>query len=1099
MNNRLMESGPSDLSSAPSGDPLVRTRLLDQLGTSAEPVAILAAPSGYGKSVLARQIASCVAFDSVVWLDLPDEDVTDRLLVSMFLAETEGNPATSASGPWALRRYAEVDHEVLLAERLHAMRHQRSALVLDNIRLDGDKSAIQGMITAFLHAAAEGSRVILTTRSQPESVILRQPAIHLGADELRLSRDEGLELLRTLAEPQSNSAQADQLLQLSAGHLASFLVLCRYAALRGMEAVVDGRLPPSLQSRLRMVAASQLGPADLEVLFGCILLERGRGPELRRLVGDRPGLASVVEAMPLVTCQHETRASFEFSCHDLATASFCSREWAELNVPTWRRLVSSACELLEDRGDLGRLVDLVAEFEQDELVAVLGKHGQALLDRGLVGVAARAVAQLPMSALLASPRVLVLDANIRLVSGDLPEAERRASVARELARHSRDKAAEIDALTLVDAVCYGRGDIHASQDTLETVIRVGGSGLSPQAELLVRSSLAMGHAFVGDMCLLDQESERLEQLLARTEPNDYARLRAELRLASVAGGIRGNMRGAISLLSAVLARADLPVSVRLEAKQNLAAALMELGRLERVDVLLRECRNAAVEYGLHALEMSLDSIEASALAARGELGAAVVKSEACLEKLTAAQDLINSNYQRIGHAQLLAASGAVQAALAYAEEAFEYFAARQIVVFTQEVALTVAMCLAALGDGQSARTQAQGVRAALGLGSHLLHELLADLVLAEADRLEDDHASAVERLSAQRAYILSENANWTEAMFVRILPGLLGLMAAAVAPDRLPLHMLRMVGDEKLTEGLALTEEWMDAGALTELRRHVGRVLLKAEPSRAPSYDGCYVRMFGGLDVRTPQVGTVADSDWKKRKGRMLFAMLVARRGQDVPRDVLFEYLWPDMDEERARNNYYVVLSSIKRALCGPGTKGRLPYIMVNGAMCSIDTSNLRSDLDDFEDALARARAAESAGDVPAAVGAYHELVGIYRGDLLPGDLYDDWFAPLRERYRQEFSDAMLRGALLMEERGDIPGALHLVRSALAFDPWREDLHQAAMRFQIGTGQRSAAVETYVACKTRLAEDLGLDPSAETRRLYETILAMEDDAEPEVA
>ena len=44
----------------------------------------------------------------------------------------------------------------------------------------------------------------------------------------------------------------------------------------------------------------------------------------------------------------------------------------------------------------------------------------------------------------------------------------------------------------------------------------------------------------------------------------------------------------------------------------------------------------------------------------------------------------------------------------------------------------------------------------------------------------------------------------------------------------------------------------------------------------------------------------------------------------------------------------------------------------------------------------------------------------------------------------------------------------------------------------ITEGMRSAAVETYVACRARLGEDLGLDPSSETLSLYEQVLAMEE-------
>ncbi len=321
------------------------------------------------------------------------------------------------------------------------------------------------------------------------------------------------------------------------------------------------------------------------------------------------------------------------------------------------------------------------------------------------------------------------------------------------------------------------------------------------------------------------------------------------------------------------------------------------------------------------------------------------------------------------------------------------------------------------------------------------------------------------------------------------------MLAEAVAPDRLPLHMLRMIGDEKLDEALTIAATWMEQEQLEELQRHSDRIRVK--PRRwVRAFKGCYVRMFGGLDVATPEAGRVTDRDWKKRKGRMLFAMLVARRGHDVPRDVLFDRLWPDMDGDRARNNYYVVLSSVKRALCGGTSKGRQPYIVVNGSMCSIDTTTVRSDLDDFDELLALANRAEADGDPDEAIRAYTDLAEIYCGDMLPGDIYDDWFSQQRDTYRQEFSDAMQRGAALLEAKGDLGSAIHLVRAALGVDGLREDLHQAAMRFQIAAGQRSAAVETYLACKARLAEDLGLDPSAETRRLYETILAMEGDSDP---
>jgi DNA-binding SARP family transcriptional activator len=56
----------------------------------------------------------------------------------------------------------------------------------------------------------------------------------------------------------------------------------------------------------------------------------------------------------------------------------------------------------------------------------------------------------------------------------------------------------------------------------------------------------------------------------------------------------------------------------------------------------------------------------------------------------------------------------------------------------------------------------------------------------------------------------------------------------------------------------------------------------------------------------------------------------------------------------------------------------------------------------------------------------------------------------------------------------------------------REDLYQVALRCQITAGQRSGAIDTFMQCRSKLSEELGLDPSSETMGLYQEILVMED-------
>jgi DNA-binding SARP family transcriptional activator len=366
------------------------------------------------------------------------------------------------------------------------------------------------------------------------------------------------------------------------------------------------------------------------------------------------------------------------------------------------------------------------------------------------------------------------------------------------------------------------------------------------------------------------------------------------------------------------------------------------------------------------------------------------------------------------------------------------------------------------------------------------------MILAECDRRAGALQEAVARLAPFASYVRSENPNFVVAMYCRAFPSLLGVFGKAFGCRALPSHMLRLIPPESAEAILADTRSWLDDATWRALGM---RLLGNEEFARFLARDGLpvlHVHFFGGLEV---SVGgrSVREKDWRKRKARLLFAMLILRRGQDVPRDQLFDYLFPEMDPERAKNNLYVIWSTMKSVLMGDEGKGApFPYFEAVGGVCRSVRENIRCDVDDFDRLVARAKEHEAAGELAAAIQNYERLSSLYRGDLLPGDVYDDWFAELRDSYRIAFVNAMLTASEILMNADDPGNALVFVRRAIQSDPLREDLYQAALRCQITGGQRSGAIDTYLQCRSKLAEDLGLDPSAETRALYDQILAMED-------
>ncbi len=553
----------------------------------------------------------------------------------------------------------------------------------------------------------------------------------------------------------------------------------------------------------------------------------------------------------------------------------------------------------------------------------------------------------------------------------------------------------------------------------------------------------------------------------------------------------GDMSLAANLLKSVASSRSASASLRLRAEANLGYAWAMMGRT-------REAQEA-LEHAIARMRdscMSAYCISATASLAIVETVEDVQRGLRLLEEAIAEVrtlgDGLTESLNLIDMSTVLRSVGRNADALASAERAHRYFTVDSAASPCWHMHATAerAASRLALGEGDTAAREAEVLRQEASSCGLKMVASLADMVLAEVERRGGHIADAVVRLSAHEDFIRSESANWRWAMYIRAFPGLLGVLAAAIGADRLPSHLLRMVTRPYADEALLMAREVLDPAAWDVLaERTVGTQAAAAIVAETAARPGVRVGLFGGLTVETPD-GPVSDRAWKKRKARLLFAMLVSRQGHDIPREQLMEHLWPDMDEQRAKSNFYVIWSAMRRAL-GAGTPAADCVEHVAG-VCRVVPGLVRSDLDDFDEVNLQLQRAEKNDDHAEAVRAAHALCMSYRAEVLPSELYDDWFRPVRERYRAEFGDAMLRAARVCRAHGDYEQALKLIREGLDRDPWREDLYQAALRAQIDAGQRSGAVETFMTCRAKLSEDLGLDPSAETRRLYDEVLAMEE-------
>ncbi len=964
-------------------------------------------------------------------------------------------------------------------------------LVIDDLGESiGPESAAEFSLLAKC-LRAHGCRLVVTTRSvgswQAKGLCDYQL---IGPDDTRLTAEEACGV-HTSSGLDLATDQALELHEVCNGHVAYFRILLSQAAVHGADSACT-RIP-TLDAWLgRSMECLMQGPQS-HALTMAVLLKGGAVSDLAGVVGAQVALTRIAEVLPLVTVSGP--GGSRFRVHDLVDG-YHRDHVAPENWCGGSATAVQVLEVLSNREDYTRACEILCRLKSGTATLEwLDRYGERALLSGGHQHLADLMDTLPLSDFMGRPSLLLLWADLCCEMGHTEDAFAKSRAARSLASHD-DSEIRLRAMTQGAFYLRRLGRLAEADALAQEVLEMPASRRSNRYRAESLFCIGHNHLIRG---AADRAWEPLQAARELAESDDTPDLRFVLAtrqaLALVPALSTGDFMTSMRMMTPMFEAEGIHSSARLMLKGNAAICLVEVGRVRRGESLAAFVVRETQERGLTMYTGAYLPALACVRFARGEIDLGLESMAEAVRHAVEASDEPSAAQARVYLAIILRAAGRLDESLTEAERAFERLSVNDTMQFRRLAALEVAASLLALGDASAARTWTESV-VMEGFSGNSYHALRADMILAEVERQNGEVDAAVERIATHKDYVLSENPNWQIAMYCRSFPGLLGVVAAAVYPEPVPAHLLRMILPEHSEQCLRAARDTLSDAQFRDLgERLVGADEFAAYLQR----DGlplCHVRLFGGLEL---SIGgrAVRERDWRKRKARLLFAMLAIRRGQDVPRDQLFEYLWPEMDVERAKNNLYVVWSTMKAALVGEADKGApCPYIESVGGVCRTVRDAVRTDVDEFENLLIAAREAEAAGQPSTALRAYERIADLYRGDLLPGDVYDDWFATLRDHYRSSFVDAMLRATALLMTADDPGNAIIYARRAIQSDPFREDLFQAALRCQIAAGQRSSAIDTYFQCRDNLAEELGLDPSVETRALYDQILAMEDRPRP---
>ncbi|WP_250009216.1 bacterial transcriptional activator domain-containing protein [Actinoplanes sp. M2I2] len=180
-----------------------------------------------------------------------------------------------------------------------------------------------------------------------------------------------------------------------------------------------------------------------------------------------------------------------------------------------------------------------------------------------------------------------------------------------------------------------------------------------------------------------------------------------------------------------------------------------------------------------------------------------------------------------------------------------------------------------------------------------------------------------------------------------------------------------------------------------------------------------------------------------------------------------------------------MALHGVRRAL---RTVTDRPIVVFRGNRYGLDPGvQLWLDVDEFDRHLRLARRLHLAGQCEPAIREYEMADGLYRGDLLAENPYEDWPVLPRDQLRLAHVDALDHLGDLSFDAGRYAAAASLCARVLEDDPCREATHRRLMRCHSRLGQPHLALLQHRACAAALWRDLGVEPGPQTRSLYERI------------
>ncbi len=1074
---------------------LPRPRLIERLaGNLTRPVTLVTANAGSGKTTLVADFVRNHA-RPFVWYQLDHTDA-DPVVFLGYVAHgirqiiPDFGQATLTYLQQAAAEAAQHPEravDVLLNEALDRF-EQQVILVLDDYHHLGVEAPVHAAVDRLLAYLPDLMHTIIISRDVPPLQLARlrsqaQLAI-IDRKDLLFTDEETQALFRQVFNLELTPVQLTEYRERTQGWITA-LQLVRQVAQRqapGQQICVTGASGdagplPDLSEILRQSErdifdyfAEEVFAGEEErlqqLLMRLSLLERIELETCGRLyseAGCSAVLPQLVRRNVFITVAADGSGE-EYRLHPLFQDFLRRRLPSEIGRAGVAAEHARIADYFLDRGEWELAIHhlLVAE-EFDRAASVIANRGQAWLATGALSSLVSSVDALPAKSVERHPRVLIHRAEVARLRGEYDAAQAMLRGAAALLNALGDVEGEAEAMHSLATIARRRGDFAAAFSYLNLAVKLTGDS----APVRVKCGNTRGLCLVALRQWNDAEREFRTALHLAEEQRDEHYARIILHNLGLPPMIRGDFGEALRWLRRLLREgggsALAPQEVT--AHLNVARCYFYRGELDACEQHLERALEGCQLFNLIAARGEAFETFGILYRERGD----AARAEEFYERATRAYEEAGIDLARRElleeQALLRLQAGDLTGARALLDRLIDARTELKDEMGIRTAMLARGRVLIEQNELEQARAELEQSLGYFRQHGLYYYEAQGCLALALCDHGADREVEMVERMRRVLDLAARYDYEYWLQCEVSAHPQ---LFAAPDIYDLLPPDLREQVAVPAVPPAAIVTRQ-------------------PAVVMQSPLAD-LTIKMLGPVEIfRDPRRPLSSDA-WTTKRARDILCFIVSRRHRRASKDIIIETFWGEADPEIIAKNFHPTVSHIRKALNSNQPLKQNFLLYRDGDYMLNSDFSYAIDIEEFDRLVAESDAARRAGQYERRINCYEEAIKLARGEFMQG-CYDDWVEEQRSYYHEQYLHMLEALVIAAQKAEEWPRSMHLAQQILHDDPFREDIHCLVMRAHAAQGNRVAVKEQYETLRSLLLRELGVEPAAETQKVYRQLLA----------